>query len=68
MAHVYGHNSLATIRMQTLATNERALALCARLGFRETGRRYVEADLGRGFIGGIAVILDCRAHEFRSTA
>ena len=65
MTHIFEFEELATIRMQTLITNERALALCRKLGYRETGGRYVEPDFGRGFVGGMAVILDCRIFEFR---
>jgi RimJ/RimL family protein N-acetyltransferase len=65
MQYIFRHDELATIRMQTLATNERALSLCRKLGYRETGRRYMEPDPGLGFIGGIAVILDCRGYEFK---
>jgi hypothetical protein len=46
MEHVFREDSLATIRMQTLSTNERALSLCWKLGYRETGQRFMEAESG----------------------
>jgi RimJ/RimL family protein N-acetyltransferase len=65
MSWVFSSVPLATIRMQTLSTNERALALCRSLGFRVSGERFMDADLCRGFVGGIAILLDCRMHEFK---
>jgi RimJ/RimL family protein N-acetyltransferase len=64
MSQIFTHVPIVTIRMQTLATNERALALCRSLGFHRTGERYLDSDLCRGFVGGMAIILDCRLAEF----
>lgn len=64
MKHIFQKYNLATIRMQTLETNRSALNLCARLGFRVTGSSYFERDVGRGFLGGAGLILDCRLDEF----
>ena len=63
--HIFSHVPLATVRMHTLASNRKLLALGMSLGFRETGERWVEADPARGFAGSFAAILDCRIHEFR---
>ena len=63
--HIFKASPIACIRIQALEMNVVSLKLASSLGFRETGRRYVDADPGRGFVGGIAVMMDLRAHEFR---
>jgi RimJ/RimL family protein N-acetyltransferase len=65
MDHIFRNDPLITIRMQTLSSNIPALSMCAKLGFRITGERYMEPDPGRGFIGGIALILDCRISDYK---
>jgi len=64
MERIFARSMISGVRMQTLSTNITALKLCSRLGFRETGRRAVPFDPEIGFTGGIAVMLDCRMHEF----
>jgi RimJ/RimL family protein N-acetyltransferase len=55
----------ATVRMQTLLSNQKAIGLCLKLGYRESGRRFTEPDWGIGFTGGMAIIMDCRASQFK---
>ncbi len=68
MEHIFRAAPLACVRMQTLTSNKNALKLAGSLGFRETGRRFALADPGRGFSGGTAIVLDCRAHQFKPFA
>ena len=64
MDSIYARTQVALVRTQILESNTRSLSMVAKLGFRETGRRFVHPDPLRGFVGGTSVILDCRAHEF----
>jgi RimJ/RimL family protein N-acetyltransferase len=65
MSRIFRSFPQATVRMQTLLSNQRAVRLCLKLGYRESGRRFTEPDWGRGFAGGMAVIMDCRANRYR---
>jgi RimJ/RimL family protein N-acetyltransferase len=62
---IFSAAPIAQIRTQALETNVGSINLALKLGFRESGTRFVEADPGRGFAGGLAVIMDLRSHEFR---
>ena len=63
--HIFGLDPVATVRVQTLRSNVKAVKLACSLGFRETGVRFVPPEQSKGFPGGAAVILDVRAYEFR---
>ncbi len=65
MECIFGTSPIATVRIELLAANTPALKLGERLGFRITGRRFVPPDPILGFVGRNAVIMDCRAHEFK---
>ncbi len=65
MEHIFRTDQIATVRVQTLESNLKALRLTGKLGFRESGRRIVLPDPVRGFKGGTAVFLECRSHQFR---
>jgi len=65
MKHIFRSDPIATVRVQTLQRNLKALRLAGKLGFRESGRRVALPDPVRGFKGGTAVFLECRSHQFR---
>jgi len=65
MERIFARSMIAIVRVQTLTTNKAALKLSYALGFRETGRRAVSPDPEIGFVGGIAVVMDCLFYEFR---
>jgi len=62
--HIFSHDPIVKIRTQALETNMASIKMALKLGFRESGRRFVGPDPGRGFIGGIAVIMDLISHNF----
>ena len=62
---IFTRSMIAIVRVQTLTTNVAAVKLSYALGFRETGRRAVSPDPEIGFVGGIAVVMDCLFYEFK---
>ena len=66
MSAIFERDDIASVRITALGTNERSLALCRALGFRQTGSRFMASDPSSGFIGGTAIIFDCRAWEFKA--
>ncbi len=65
MSWIFSRSTLAVVRAQILERNTRSLRLVSKLGFRESGRRFVHPDPLSNFEGGTSLMLDCREHEFR---
>ena len=64
--YIFETNPIATVRVQTIESNKKAVRMAVNLGFRITGTKFVPPDPDTGFPGGNAVILDLRMHDLRA--